>query len=326
MNKMLFVAMIILFVSSTLIAQSTDTLNKLGSIGGPGAYEILNNSSEPIKIPFRMHYRKPLMDLEINGEKATLMIDNGVLWNQVWLFGSPLIDGLDLRPLKKAAVEGAVKGDPTQAYISTNLTLKFENIIFTEQPSFVSPPAAGFAKMFPGVDGQLSSTFFKHFIVEFNFIDNKIILHDPKQFKYNGNGSVLEMNANESGTYSVPFSLTTLNGDIYTDRVDIDFGGIYPLKIALNTKHNIKIPVDVKTKPSFGNAIEYIRKIKSMTIGNYKFGNPTTIFGDEKTSRMHPTNLGIIGLPLFIKFNIIFDYFNNKLYIEPNKYFDKPFE
>jgi len=36
---------------------------------------------------------RPLMDLEINGTSATLMIDNGVLWDQVWLFGSPLVKG-----------------------------------------------------------------------------------------------------------------------------------------------------------------------------------------------------------------------------------------
>jgi len=52
----------------------------------------------------------------------------------------------------------------------------------------------------------------------------------------------------------------------------------------------------------------------------------TAVFGDEKTSRIHPGNLGVIGLPLFMKFRIIFDYFNRKLYIEPNKSFDVPFK
>jgi hypothetical protein len=49
-------------------------------------------------------------------------------------------------------------------------------------------------------------------------------------------------------------------------------------------------------------------KIQSMTIGDYSFDNPMTTFGDEKTSRIHRDNLGVIGLPLFMKFNVIFDY------------------
>ena len=86
--------------------------------------------------------------------------------------------------------------------------------------------------MFPGADGQLCNTFFKHFIVEFDFINNEVLLHNPEKFKYNGNGSVLNMQLTGTGTHAVPFSFTLMNGKSYTDQIDIDFGGIYPLKIA----------------------------------------------------------------------------------------------
>ena len=269
------------------------------------------------------------MELEINGKPATLMIDNGVLWDEVWLFGSPLVEKLQLKPIEESEIGGAGEGDPTEAYTSDNLTLKFPNIVFYEQPVLVSPPAAGFARIFPGADGQLCNTFFKHFIVEFDFIKNEVILHNPEHFEYAGKGSVLDMQANESGTYSIPFSFTMLSGKTYTDRVDIDFGGIYPLKIALNNKHNIELPSNVKETASLGaqgKVTEYSGKIRSMSIGKYSFDNPTAVFGDERTSRIHPDNLGVVGLPLFKKFDIIFDYFNNRLILEPNKNFEAPFE
>jgi len=132
---------------------------------GPGHFQIFSAIKNPIKIPFKMHHGKPLMELEINDQPATLMIDNGVLWDEVWLFGSPLVGALQLKSIAESTIEGAGESDPTQAYTSQNLTLKFSPIIFYEQPVLVSPPAAGFAKMFPGVDGQLCNTFFKHFIV-----------------------------------------------------------------------------------------------------------------------------------------------------------------
>ncbi|MBN2000891.1 hypothetical protein JW935_25325, partial [candidate division KSB1 bacterium] len=275
------------------------------------------------------HRGKPLMELEINGQKATLMIDNGILWDQVWLFGSPLAEKLQLKPVEESTIEGAGEGEPTQAFTSYNLTLKFKDIIFYDQPVLVSPPAAGFAKMFPGADGQLCNTFFKHFIVEFDFIQNEFLLYDPAHFQYKRNGNVLDMQENESGTYAVPFTFTMLDGKTYTDRVDIDFGGIYPLKIALNNRHQIQVPPGAKETSSYGaqgKASEYRAKIQSMTFGQYRFDHPTAVFGDEKTSRIFPDNLGVIGLPLFIKFNVIFDYFSNKLYIEPNKNFEMPFE
>ena len=295
---------------------------------GPGRYEKLTAGAEPVRIPFRMLNGKPLLDLEINGRKAALMIDNGVLWDQVWLFGSPLAAELGLKPLDTAAIQGAGEGDPTSAFASNPLMLRFSDIVFYDQPVLVSPPAAGFAKMFPGADGQLSKTFFGHFVVEFDFVRSEVLLHDPEGFRFGGKGCVLDMEANASGTYSVPVSLKMLDGKAYVGRVDLDFGGIYPLKIALNNKHAIRLPAGVKERASFGaqgKSSEYSGKIESLKIGPYEFPNMTAVFGDERTSRIHPDNLGVIGLPLFQKFRAVFDYFGNRLFLEPNKNFGVPF-
>lgn len=313
------IAIVILIITIALDS------NAQNATEGPGSYEILKEGKDPIKIPFKMHNGKPLLDLEINGKKATLMIDNGVLWNETWLFGSKLVDELQLKPIDKTTISGAGEGDPTTAYLSSNLTLKFKDIVFYDQPSFVSPSAAGFARMFPGADGQLCNTFFKHFIVEFDFIANEVILHNPAQFRHKGKGSLLDLKPSESGSHAIPFSFTLTNGEVFTDEVDIDFGGVHGLKIALNNKHNIQLPDNTKAATSYGaqgRTPEYKGNIQSMTIGKYYFHNPTVYFGDETTARVHPDNLGMIGLPLFMKFNIIFDYINNKLYIEPNSKFD----
>jgi len=321
-KKHLSISLLVFILASINIlaqnASNTDTLSNTG----PGMYKILIDKNDTIKIPFKMHNGKPIMKLEINGKKAILMIDNGILWDEVWLFGTQLVEKLDLIPANKRRLSEAGKKAMTDMYSSKNITLSFKDITFYEQPVLISPPATGWAKMFPGTDGQLSSSFFKHFIVEFDFIQNKIILHNPEKFQYNGKGCTLDMKLTEQGTYSVPFKITMKDGKVYKDRADIDFGGIYSLKIALNTHFVIQPPSNARTQPFFGGT-EYIAKIKSMTIGDYTFEQPTVVFGDEKTSRIHPQNIGVIGLPLFMKFNIIFDYFNNKIYIKPNENFNK---
>ena len=327
-KKINIAVILILLFGISLLGQNTGK-NDVSLNKGPGSYKILKNDNGPIKIPFKIHKGKPLLELEINGIKATLMIDNGTLWDEVWLFGSPLVESLNLKPIDIGEVGGSGEGDPTQIYSSTNLTLKFEDIIFYEQPVLVSPPEAGFARMFPGSDGQLCNTIFKHFIVEFDFIKNELILHNPDQYKFEGDGSILNMSENKGGSYAVPFAFTMLDGETYHDNIDIDFGGVYALKIALNNKNNIKLPENVENTESYGaqgRTSEYSGKIKNFTFGKFTFDNPTVFFGDRKTSRIHPNNLGVIGLPLFMKFNITFDYFNNKLYLKPNENFDKPFK
>ncbi len=74
----------------TLYAQNSEIQTP-----GPGSFEILTDTKGPIIIPFRMHNGKPLMHLEINNAKATMMIDNGILWDEIWLFGSPLVEELN---------------------------------------------------------------------------------------------------------------------------------------------------------------------------------------------------------------------------------------
>lgn len=328
MKKSIRVIAIILFFYSAIHAQCETTAVEKHP-AGPGSYEILEPGGDPIHIPFRMHRGKPLMEVEVNCRAATLMIDNGVLWDQVWLFGSPLVEELGLEPVEEGTIGGSGSGDPTAAYTSSDLTLKFRDIIFHGQPVLVSPPSAGFANMFPGVDGQLCNTFFRHFIVEFDFIRNEILLHDPERFEYKGDGSILEMKVDEVGTYSVPFSFIMLDGSEFSDRVDIDLGGIYAFKAALGTKHRIRPPSETEQAESYG-AQGLMReaggKIKSMRIGDYTFENPTVYFGDAQTSRIHPDNLGVIGLPLFMRFDIIFDYFNDRLILEPNENNAQPFE
>ncbi len=313
-----------LLIGISLNAQSSSNSDKL-STSGPGNYKILTDKKDIVRIPFKMHSGKPRLELKINDKKATLMIDNGVLWDQVWLFGSALVQELSLNPIKAGSLDEVETGGSTNLYSSTALTLSFKDIIFYEQPVLVSPAAAGYARIFPGVDGQLCNTFFKHFIVEFDFIHNEIILHNPQKFIYKGNGSILDMHLTETGTYSIPFQITLSNGKVYKDQADLDLGGIYPFKVALNTKHSIQPPSNAKTRSTFGGT-EYFARIENMTIGTYTFQQPLVAFGDEKTARIHPKNIGMIGLPLFMKFNIIFNYFNNKIYIEPNENFSKPFK
>lgn len=318
---------IVFFVSLSLIAQP-GTNGKHDPPPGPGHYELAEGIEFPVRIPFRMHFGKPLLDLEINGWKATLMIDNGVLWDQVWLFGSPLVEELQLKPLDDSSLEGAGRSDPAQAYTSSDLEISFGDITFHEQSVLVSPAVAGFARMFPGADGQLSNTFFRHFIVEFDFISSLVILHHPDRYVPGQEAKVLPMKLNESGTHAVPFSLTTLEGRDFKDWVDIDFGGIYALKIALNTRHRIEAPAGVEPVAGLalpGRSQELKGEIQRMTLGSFTFERPVVYFGDETTSRIHPDNLGVIGLPLFMRFKTVFDYFNNRLILEPNEFVERPF-
>jgi hypothetical protein len=88
MKKTAVLVMVFSLTGNLAKSETADSSIPIESTG-PGSYEILKKSIGPVRTPFRMHHGKPLLDLEINDKPATMMIDNGILWNQVWLFGSP---------------------------------------------------------------------------------------------------------------------------------------------------------------------------------------------------------------------------------------------
>ena len=151
-------------------------------ISAPGTYKLIEGKQFPIRIPFQMLHNKPVMEAQINGKKAYLTIDNGILWDEIWLFGTPLVESLDLETEEENSIEGAGDGESTQAFMAKNLHLSFPEIEFFDQIAYVSPASAGFVSAFKGMDGQLCNTFFSHFVVEFDFDDNVIILHCPDTY------------------------------------------------------------------------------------------------------------------------------------------------
>lgn len=316
----LLLCAILLVTLMNLNAVETDAVHKINT---PGTYQKLNNDKTPIRIPFTMQNNKPVMEAMINGKPASLTIDNGKLWDEIWLFGTPLSDEIALKNVGEsiATIEGAGDGDATEATLAENLTLSFPDIEFYDQVALISPASAGFAHAFKGIDGQICNTFFSHFVVEFDFDQGVIMLHDPHTFCYNGDACVLDIRHESSGTCSLPASFILNDGEVHKGRVDMDLGGVKAVLVALNNKNGISVPEGAKAEKLYGAQGEftvYESTIKELILGSFTVKNPEASFCDETSGSVHPDNLGTVGLPLLQRFNPIFDYRKNLLYLQSN--------
>mgnify|MGYP000962575623 CR=1 FL=1 len=232
--SILLCAMVLLSVLS-LSATSSDAKSETNA---PGTYKILTDDKTKVTIPFKMLHNKPVMEAKINGKQAFLTIDNGKLWDEAWLFGTALSEDIALEEGSEGTIEGAGDGESTQASFANNLCISFDGIEFYNQSAYISPASAGFAGAFKGMDGQICNTFFSHFVVEFDFHQGLIILHDPASFRYSGEGSVLDIKRESSGSCSLPISFTLADGKKYQGRADMDLGGVEVFMVALNN-HNM---------------------------------------------------------------------------------------
>jgi len=162
------------------------TKQDLNILTPPGECKILSNK-DAIIIPFEFFGMNPLVHAKINGKNVKLLIDNGRLWDETWFYNGE-VDSLNLQYTDKEAgfVTGAGEDGGSEIREGNKVDIAFEDIVFEKQPTLISVPEAGYDKFFPGVNGQISSMLFKHFVVKFDFDKNIIVLTKPENYKYSG--------------------------------------------------------------------------------------------------------------------------------------------
>lgn len=108
----------------------------------------------------------------------------------------------------------------------------------------------------------------------------------------------------------------------------IDLGGLHPLYLPIGRNDRIKLPPDA-VETSLGRGLfsqkGYLGTTQSVRFGDYALNNvPTAFTFVEKNANVYGNTM--IGLPLLRRFNIIFDYSNERIILEPSKSFNNPFK
>jgi len=247
-----------------------------------------------------------------------------VMWDQLLFFGSTLVDSLGMNYEGEALVKGAGEGDGAQSYSASGVTISFEGITFYDQEAIITSKESGFAEWWPGVAGQVCGAFFKHFVVEFNFDKNIMTLHKPETFKYKGHGRALKMTRDSTGSYSVPVILNQDGNREISTALFIDIGGEVPIHMAINEESGIRKPEGaVKKRLGYGASGEvngYEGSFNSVKLAGYELKNLEAKFTEGNSDNTTCT----IGLPLLMRFNVVFDYFSELMYIEPNEHLNLP--
>lgn len=283
-----------------------------------GSY-IITQKHNSIEIPFTFYGMNIMVAARINNMDVNLLVDNGVMWDELWFYGNDQVDSMNLvYNDEEIDIVGAGEGDGVSSRMAICTEISFDDVIFLDQPALVSPKEDGFYKMFPEAAGQLCGMFFRNFITEFDFKKNLIRLYEEKDFNPDSYPQKIAMTPDSSGAYSILVGLT--NGDnTVRKNLFIDLGGIYPLSLVVSKD----FPVDTNQEKKYlghgasGPIYGYESTISSIEIAGYELIDISGVFVEDQDGGDH-TNL-TLGLPLLKNFNLVFDYFNNYLYLKPNE-------
>jgi len=295
----------------------------------PGNHRLLSDSGFA-KVPFDIYRGDIRFRGEINGREVHLLLDDGFMWDQILFWGSPQVDSLGLTYDGEISIGNSDDADAIPSKTASGITVNFPGVEFTDQTAIITPYSSGTSTMWSGSVGQVSGTFLKHFVVDINFDEMVITLIEPDKFVYRGGGVEIPWKPMGFGPWAIPATLVLSDGRTTPLDLMMDLGYNDQLQVSTTGEH--KIPVPEKSLPaSLGFNIQgtetrgYLGRMPQVDIGGYKINDVIVSY----VSKEHSGNTFhevMVGLGLLSRFNLVFDYSRQRMFIEPNNSFAEPFE
>ncbi len=179
------------------------------------------------------------------------------------------------------------------------------------------------------IDGIIGYSFLRRHIVKINFDSLMIDVYRPGEFRYPREGTLLR-----PAFTSLPIQPLSLR-----DRRKIQFNFYFDTGAGLCflmseafagdsavMKSNRKM-IPTQAEGMGGKLQLNLTVVKMLQIGPYKFRHvPTYIFRDEYNVTSYPHVGGLIGNDLLRRFNLILNYPQREIHLQPNSHFREPFD
>ena len=292
-----------------------------------------NTSKSRVKLPFKLVSNLVIVPIKVNGIELNFLLDSGV--EETILFSLDDTKEIALFDVEKIKLKGlgsqeAIEGLKSHNNIIIAGDLEFQNqeviVVLDERFNFSSTLGIE-------VNGIIGYQFFSQNIVEVNYGKKKIIIHNPEKFnrkKVLSNFEIFDFTL-ESGKPYLTLNVD-LGGKTFNAKCLIDSGNSDGLWLFSIGNKNIKVPElnfdDYLGRGFSGEIFGRKAKVKTLSLGEFNFQDVITAFPDSLSLanvKMVDNRVGSIGGEVLKRFDVIFDYSNQKLYLKKNRHFDEKF-
>ena len=293
---------------------------------------IMDENKTSIKIPFQLLSNLIFVNVNVNGANLTFLVDTGVA--ETVLFSLDESQTVIFDQVERLQLKGMGSQAPIEALVAKNNKLKMPHyyddnhdilIVLNQEVNF--SPNVGIP-----VNGILGYHFFRNYLVEIDYQRKHIIIRKPVA------KTIRRLRKFENFPIEIikdkPYvEVLVKSGKSETlAKVLVDNGNSDALWLFANRTSTVQIPD--KNIPDFlgrgfsGDIYGEKARIDYLKIGRYEFKDIITSFPDSiSTQNINTTidRLGSIGGEVLRRFDQIFDYKNNFLYLKPNKNFEQDF-
>ena len=283
-----------------------------------------SSGSNSLKIPLELDGNMIMMRVSVNKSRPLKFIfDTGASASAV----SPEI-AAELGLKSKGGVKGTATGGPITASIIEGVTFDVQGVEVSNQMivaiSFGATPCFQF-------DGIIGFDFINQFVVEIDYENKLMNLHDPLSFHYTHLGKRVALML-EDRTPLVETQVTLANLEPVIARMLVDTGGDGTVRLnsPFVAKHKM-LSGKLKTIPDRGVGIggeeaRVLGRAKSVKVGQLVFANPIISFSSATEGSGDDENDGVVGGEILRRFKAILNYSRKEMILEPNKHLAEPYD
>ena len=275
------------------------------------------------------HDRHILVPVTVQGERAiTIALDTGAPMTA--LIGGPHMDGLEFSLGRTVPIGGSGEGVSPTAQVVNDLQLAIGAVEYSDLTALLIPwEHMGEYFISPDqvyIHGILGYDLFSRYVVELDFQNERLTLHQPEHFQYDGTGEVVSLGYDGRKPY-FEASVVQHDGSIVPTRLHLDLGKPTTLSLIPSDDSGISIPPGALPNESrglSGKVEERISRIRELRLGNQVLKDVVTTFsiaGHATSGERH----GVIGVDALSRFRLFVDYTRDHIILEPVD-LDRPFE
>ena len=181
-------------------------------------------------------------------------------------------------------------------------------------------------------DGFLGSNVFRNYVVEIDYANQVLRLHDPATYSYSGSGRRLPLQFIWDDIPTVRAEVVAQDGTAITGVFLVDSGATTAIWLTkafsnahpefLSAHETIEVPNVVAVG---GELSARLGRVPAIRLGGFLISMPLTQFS-QNTSGIFatPDITGTIGAQTLRRFTVIFDYARREMILEPNEHFADP--
>jgi hypothetical protein len=305
-----------------------DTSNPFGRGSVGSAAKISERSSAAI--PFQLANSLIYIQASLNGSRPLwMMLDTG---SSVTVFDESVSMMLGIPLAGEGKAYGPGQGSSEKLSYSKHATLRFAGAELGDQTVATLPLGWFSCEVGRGTDGFLGSNVFRNYVVEIDYSNQVLRLHDPAGYSYSGSGQRLPLHFVWNDIPTVRAEVVTRDGMAIEGTFLVDSGATTAIWLTrafsdahpefLSAQETIEEPSVIAVGGEVNARLGHVSAIR---LGGFVVPMPLTQFSQNTSGIFATSDLaGTIGAQMLRRFRVIFDYPHGEMILEPYEHFDEP--